>query len=702
MRRMRLSSMVAPPDGVLESLNNDGTVQFNENMTQHSMTMVELSEVLKTPGAEINSKRGFFDAPRWELEKKTYSQEGCVHAKELQGGGIHVKESHTTAANAKESRAAASHSPCVPPHGNLDCTSMDDEDIFVDDEAVSVDIGLQAEADEQKAARKNQSEELQVEPIFYADTAAAQSPVDNNTHVELNIVYDKENPRIKVNEYFPTMEDFRMALRQDGIKKGFQVHKVKTDKTRYRAECKAKGCPWRIVARKLRGLPAVVITMIPQEHNCLSTSNLVTSMASQKWVAERVVGWLRENPDLGAKELQEKLQEVYSVEVVYATVWAGRQKALSKIFQSWEDNFQILYNFRAALLSRSPGSVVEISTKVCGADVHFDRLFFALQPCIDGFKNGCRPEIALYSTDLDGMYKGKLACACALDGHNWMYPVAWAIFDSDSNDNWTWFAEQMKMVIGNLPGLAISTDEQGFHDKNLAESYYEWTMNIKDMPLVDMIDRLRQMTMELWYKRSSIGSKLSGNILPSVIQHLNAETTSLRNVKVFRCGLQIGEVSGNSQDMMPWRHVVDLNERTCSCGEWQQTWKPCLHALAWITTETDADIESFVHDYYSVERFRAAYSGMVPPMPDKSQWPQVDTGFKLLAPLSKQGAGKRKYTKASQEQEPSASEQHQCEQCGEVEHYGKACTLHCPKKRKRCQAEESTKAEDGTSWDCPT
>jgi len=639
--------------------------------------------------------------------KKAYS-EGCVHANELQGADIYAKKSHTTgadakklhaaAANAKESLAAASHSPCVPPKGNLDCDLMDEEDIFVDDEVVSVDIGLRAETDPQATARKNQSEELQVEPIFYTDTAAAQTPVDDNADVKFTIVYDKENPRIKVNEYFLTMEDFRMALRQYGINKGFQVHKVKTDKTRYRAQCKATGCPWRIVARKLRGLPAVVITMMPAEHNCMSSSNLVTSMASQKWVAERVVGWLRENPDLGAKELQDKLQEVYSIEVGYATVWAGRQKSLNKIFQSWEDNFQILFNFRAALLSRSPGSVLEIFTKTCGADVHFDKLFFALQPCIDGFKNGCRPDIALEFTDLDGMYLGKLACACALDGLNSMYPVAWAIFDSDSNANWTWFTEQLKKAIGHLPGLAISTDEgMGFRDKNLAESYDEWTMNIKDMPLVDIVDRLRQMTMEVWYKRRSHGSKLSGNILPTVIQELNAETTSLRNIKVCRCGLQTGEVSGNSQDMMPWRHVVDLNEHTCSCGEWQLTWKPCLHALAWITTETDADIESFVHDYYSVERFRAAYSGMVPPMPDKSQWPQVDPGFKLLAPLSKQGAGKRKYTKANQE--PGASEQHQLEQYGEVEHCEKGCTLHCPKKRKRCQAEESWKAEDGASWD---
>ena len=100
-----------------------------------------------------------------------------------------------------------------------------------------------------------------MEPIFYTDTAAAQTRVDDNADVKFTIVYDKENPRIKVNEYFPTMEDFRMALRQYGINKGFQVHKVKTDKTRYRAECKATGCPWRIVARKLRRLPAVVVLL---------------------------------------------------------------------------------------------------------------------------------------------------------------------------------------------------------------------------------------------------------------------------------------------------------------------------------------------------------------------------------------------------------------------------------------------------------
>lgn len=53
------------------------------------------------------------------------------------------------------------------------------------------------------------------------------------------------------------------------------------------------------------------------------------------------------------------------------------------------------------------------------------------------------------------------------------------------------------------------------------------------------------------------------------------------------------------------------------------TGKPCLHALAFIQMIPNVDMECYVHEYYIVERFRAAYSGTIPPMTDKSQWPQI-------------------------------------------------------------------------------
>lgn len=262
--------------------------------------------------------------------------------------------------------------------------------------------------------------------------------------------------------------------------------------------------------------------------------------------------------------------------------------------------------------------------------------------CIDGFHIGCRPYLGIDSTTLDGKYKGHFASAIALDGNNWMYPVAWGIFESESTENWTWFMMQLKKAIGHPPVLAISSDackglsaamkevfpgiehrecmrhlwanfkkkyRSDIYDKNmwpaarayksdkyhyhynqviaanpevveymkdhhnlkwsrsmfsndikydyinnnLAESFNKW-IKIKDLPPVELVDKLRQMMMDLWDKRSRIGTKLSGYILPTVIKQLKAKTRGLGHMKVHK-GSHTAEVFGTNYDMSPWRDM---------------------------------------------------------------------------------------------------------------------------------------------------
>ncbi|KAJ6790942.1 Uncharacterized protein M6B38_246765 [Iris pallida] len=74
-----MSSSVVTPEDVLESLMNDGTIdsirlkiinqlKANEELKNNTITMVEQSKVLNTPGAEKQSKRELFDSLRRELE----------------------------------------------------------------------------------------------------------------------------------------------------------------------------------------------------------------------------------------------------------------------------------------------------------------------------------------------------------------------------------------------------------------------------------------------------------------------------------------------------------------------------------------------------------------------------------------------------------------------------------------------------------
>ena len=52
------------------------------------------------------------------------------------------------------------------------------------------------------------------------------------------------------------------------------------------------------------------------------------------------------------------------------------------------------------------------------------------------------------------------------------------------------------------------------------------------------------------------------------------------------------------------------------------------------------NIEDFVHDYYSVERFKMAYQFQIAPMNDKSQWPKVNLGFEMIPPPLQRAAGR--------------------------------------------------------------
>jgi hypothetical protein len=66
-----------------------------------------------------------------------------------------------------------------------------------------------------------------------------------------------------------------------------------------------------------------------------------TITPSQKWVASKAVTILRDNPKMGAKELQDKLQKQYSVTISYDTVWRGKEKALAEVYGKWEDSFEL-------------------------------------------------------------------------------------------------------------------------------------------------------------------------------------------------------------------------------------------------------------------------------------------------------------------------------------------------------------------------
>ena len=187
---------------------------------------------------------------------------------------------------------------------------------------------------------------------------------------------------------------------------------------------------------------------IGTDHTCASTSKVTGKEASVSWICDRVKGMLVTDPTLGAKELQDRLQTQFTIELSYNKVWEGRRFALKELHGTWEDNFKMLWNFKAATEAKCPGSIIKIDCKKVKGNMYFSKMFVAIRACVDGFLVGCRPYLGVDSVHLTGKYNGQLTAATAIDGHNWMYPMAYAIFDKETNVNWKWFMTRLKRAIG--------------------------------------------------------------------------------------------------------------------------------------------------------------------------------------------------------------------------------------------------------------
>ncbi|WVZ73610.1 hypothetical protein U9M48_021896 [Paspalum notatum var. saurae] len=356
---------------------------------------------------------------------------------------------------------------------SLQITGQDEEDRMeiVSEEQMCLLLGVRDEDERaQKREEDNQIVRAMHRTVQSDDTGGAGIPVVDSIPNEIIIAYDKDNPNMDIGSIYPTMKEFRMALRQFAIKKEFRLGTEKSDKKRFRGFCKSRAeCPWRIVATRQADNTSIKNTCdnLVDEHNCESSSRMRTTTPSKNWVASKAESILRVTPDMGAKELQNKLEQQYHVTLLYDTVWRGREIALDKVYGKWSESFELLFRWKAEM----------------------------------------------------------------------------------------WFDFITNKVFNN------------------------WIRGIKDLPVVELANKVREMIMVLWCKRRKIAERLpTGKILPAVLVQLRANTRGLSHLKVVE----------------------------------------------------------------SVEMFQAAYGREIEPLTDKSQWPKVHLPFSITAPLTKRGVGRQR------------------------------------------------------------
>ena len=133
---------------------------------------------------------------------------------------------------------------------------------------------------------------------------------------------------------FASMNECRNALVTYCIKVERTFKVDKSDQVRYRVHCPTEGCPWRLLAAKMRNSTNVQVKVNPFKHTCQESTlrNDTISRAKSRWVAEEVKKWVKENQQVGPKELQKNIKDKFKIDLPYMRLFNGKQHAMDSIY----------------------------------------------------------------------------------------------------------------------------------------------------------------------------------------------------------------------------------------------------------------------------------------------------------------------------------------------------------------------------------
>jgi hypothetical protein len=95
-------------------------------------------------------------------------------------------------------------------------------------------------------------------------------PISDVVPSDIVISYDKDHQIMKIGTIYPTMEEFKMTVRQFAINEEFALGTEKSDTRRYRCFCMSSiDCPWKINGTKHKGQNTVEVNNFPFSINYL-------------------------------------------------------------------------------------------------------------------------------------------------------------------------------------------------------------------------------------------------------------------------------------------------------------------------------------------------------------------------------------------------------------------------------------------------
>ncbi|CAA7015097.1 unnamed protein product [Microthlaspi erraticum] len=295
-------------------------------------------------------------------------------------------------------------------------------------------------------------EEFDIPPLF-DDTLYESTDIHN-----LDI--DKMGGDVAVGKVYSSKKDCQVALAIHAIKNMFNFRQSTTKHNYFVVICTDERCDWRVLAVQVKYCGYYGIKKANLEHTCcIETRSMFKKRASSRVIAA-VFKAKYGDPVKGpwAADLQQLVLEELRVAASYMKCYMAPEKAITYVRGTDDDSYIGLPEYLYILKLANPGTVADLETEKDDEGVdRFLYLFLSFGASIKGFRR-LRHVIVLDGTHLTGKFMGTLLTASGQDANFQVFPLAFAMVDSENNESWMWFLQKLDRILADSTYLTIISD----------------------------------------------------------------------------------------------------------------------------------------------------------------------------------------------------------------------------------------------------
>jgi len=291
-----------------------------------------------------------------------------------------------------------------------------------------------------------------IEPMFGDDDMDAKAG-----HVDLS----KEDDNMFVGRTFASREDFRIALSIYAINRVFRFRFTRYEKHYLVAECyDKKCCDWRVRAHQVGDSEEYEVRKAKLDHMCkVETRSRFGKHATSKVVAALLrAKYAKAFCGPRARDLLESLLREHNARTTNWKCWRAKELAVETTQGTDESSFSLLPVYLHVLQLANPGTIYHLKTEIDDVgDERFKYVFLAFGASVKGLKF-LRRVVVVDGTHLFGKFLGCLLTASCQDANFQIFPIAFAVVDSETDKSWSWFMNKLSEIIKDGPDLTFVSD----------------------------------------------------------------------------------------------------------------------------------------------------------------------------------------------------------------------------------------------------